>query len=484
VARLIIVGLGPAGLERIADPLRGIVVDPGRRVLVRTLQHPAAEDLAALREIEACDDIYDGAETFDEVYQRIADRVLGAAAANDVVYAVPGSALVGERTVEIIREQAPGAGVTVEVLAGESFIDAALERVGLDPLQRGFQVLDGRALPDPLILHLPTLIAQADQPMVLAEIQSALGRTLPGETPITVLSDLGADEERVEVLTLGELPRALVGPRTSLFLDPPPSGWYGLVLTNRILRTECPWDARQTHHSLVSHLVEETYELVEAISELPAEAPGGAGDYDAYVDVEEELGDVLLQVVFHATLAAESGAFDVEEVAEGIRRKLVERHSHVFGDVDAPDADAARVNWEREKQREKGRASLMDGVISSLPALARATRIQQRAAAVGFDWPDAAPVLDKVVEEVGELRADLADPTRAGEELGDLLFSVVNLARHLEVDPELALRGAADRFAGRFRVVEALAAEASRDLGEMSLDELEELWQKAKRRSV
>jgi tetrapyrrole methylase family protein/MazG family protein len=277
------------------------------------------------------------------------------------------------------------------------------------------------------------------------------------------------------------LARAAVGPRTSLFLDPPPSGWHGLVVTNRILRTECPWDARQTHHSLVSHLVEETYELVEAISELPAEAPGGVADFDAYIDVEEELGDVLLQVVFHATLAAEAGAFDVEEVAEGIRRKLVERHSHVFGDVDAPDADAARVNWEREKQREKGRASLMDGIISSLPALARATRIQQRAAAVGFDWPEAAPVLDKIVEEVGELRADMADPARAAEELGDLLLATVNLARHLEVDPELALRGAADRFAGRFRIVEGLAAAASRDLAEMSLEELEELWQEAKR---
>jgi MazG family protein len=168
----------------------------------------------------------------------------------------------------------------------------------------------------------------------------------------------------------------------------------------------------------------------------------------------------------------------VEEVAEGIRRKLVARHPHVFGDEQAGSADEVKHSWERRKHDEKGRDSLMDGIPEGMPAVTRAAKVQHRAAAVGFDWPEAEPVLDKILEEVGELRADLTDPERRGEELGDLLFSVVNLARHLDVEPETALRRATDRFTARFRAMEHAAG---RPLQDLSLDELEALWQAAKR---
>ena len=472
-----VVGLGPAGLDRVPAEARDLLLDPDRVVVLRTSVHPAAEELAARRATVAGDDIYEAAADFEAVYAGLAARVMDTAAGDDVVYAVPGSPLVGERSVQLLARAAREKGVPFAVVPGESFLDLVLARIGLDPLERGFQVLDAHALPDPLPLHVPTLITQVDRPLVLGAVAEMLGRTLPGETLVTALVDLGDPAERVVSLELATLHSAPAGPRTTLYLDPPPVGWYGLVQVNRRLRAECPWDRRQTHASLVKHLVEEAYELVEALSELPPDAPAGDPDYGVYAEVEEELGDLLLQVVFHATLAAEAGAFDVEEVAEAIRRKLVHRHPHVFGEVDAPDAEHVMRNWEQLKQEDKSRESLMDGVPASLPALARAAKFQQRAATVGFDWYDAAAVVDKVAEEAGELRRVLDDPVESDHELGDLLFSVVNLARHLDADPEMALRRAADRFAARFRAMERWAPSGLRGL---DAEELEALWERAK----
>ncbi len=477
-AAVTVVGLGPAGLDRVPAPIRDLLADPATRVVLRTAVHPAAAELAARRDVITGDDLYESAGDFDAVYAGLVERVLAAAADGPVAYAVPGSPLVGERSVALLRVAAAERGIDVEVVPAESFVDVALGRLGYDPLERGLQVLDARRLPDPLPLHLPTLISQVDQPLVLADVAAVLGRTLVDDTPITVLSGLGGPGEEVAEVPIADLTGVAVGPRTTLFLDPPLTGWHGLVRVNRRLRAECPWDREQTHATLVKHLVEEAYELVEVLSELPPEAPAGEPDFGVYAEVEEELGDLLLQVVFHATLAAEVGAFDVEEVAEGIRRKLVHRHPHVFGDVEAGDAHRVLRNWELQKHEDKDRESLMDGVPASLPALARAMKFQERAASVGFDWSDPADVMEKVAEEVGELRQDLDDLARADHELGDLLFSVVNLARHLRTDPEMALRRAADRFAARFRTMEQTLSPA--DMKSMTLAQLDEHWDAAK----
>ncbi|MCU0281277.1 MAG: nucleoside triphosphate pyrophosphohydrolase [Acidimicrobiia bacterium] len=442
---ILICGLGPAGLDRVPAGVRDRLLDPGFAVVLRTGQHPAAAELAGLRPAETCDDLYERADSFDEVYRGIAARVLGRAAAGPVAYAVPGSAVVGERAVALIREAAAAAGIPVEVAPGESFLDLALDRAGVDPLERGLQVLDGRSLPDPLLLHLPTVIAQVDTPVVLYDVRDALLRLLPPETPVTRLADLGAPEEQVERLTLTDLGAGHAGLRVTLFLDPAAPGWPGLVKTL----------ARLRRHSLARHLIEEAYETVAALEALPPEAPAGEPDYPAYVEAEEELGDLLLQVVFHANLAAEAGAFGVEEVAEGIRQKLVRRHPHVFGDVEAATAEAVLANWEQLKQEEKGRESLLDGVPEVLPALSRAHELQSRAATVGFDWPSLDGVVAKVHEELGEV---LAEGARRADEIGDLLFAVVNLARHLEVDPEQALRRAAARFERRFKTMEKVGS--------------------------
>ncbi len=483
MADISVVGLGPAGLDRL-PPATAAVLTAAPMVVVRTLAHPGAAELAALRAVLSCDDLYEEAPDFEAVYSAIVERILHAAESGPVVFAVPGSAVVGERAAAAVVAAGRRAGHEVVVIAGESFLDLVWTAIGLDPIADGAQVLDGRDLPDPLPLHVPTVITQVDTPFVLDVVVGQLSRVLPDDTEVVFMDGLGGDDERVILSTLGELGELVPGPRTTLALHPGLVGWHGLVVTNRILREQCPWDREQTHHSLISHLIEEAYETVEAVSRLSSEAPDGEVDYVAYAGVEEELGDLLLQVVFHATLAEEVSAFDVETVAEGIRRKLVHRHPHVFGEVEADTAHQVKANWEAIKGEEKARESLMDDVPEALPAIARADKLQRRAASIGFDWREVAPVLAKLREEVDELDEELSHPHVPGDrvtaELGDVLFSVVNLARHVNVDPELALRGAADRFADRFRHVERLAANEKTAMSDMTLEQLDALWDRAK----
>ena len=478
--RISIVGLGPAGLDRLRRVDLDLLADPATAVIVRTREHPAVSDLEDMRSVVSCDDLYDAADDFDSVYDAIVERVITAARTGPVIYAVPGSAIVGERAATRLVAAAAREEIPCVVVPGESFIDLACASVGVDPIADGLQILDARALPDPLPLHLPSLITQIDTPLVAGDVALALGRVLTDSFAVTMLDRVGGRDAAITEMTIADLPRADTGPRSTLFVPAAHVGWLGLVATNRILRTECPWDARQTHHTLVSHLIEETYETVDAISTLPVDAPAGDVDLGDYLHLEEELGDLLLQIVFHAGLAAEAGAFDVDEVAEGIRRKIVNRHPHVFGDVVATDVGEVLANWEELKNAEKGRSSLMDDLPAALPGIARADKIQRRVASVGFDWPDAEPVFAKVAEELEELGDVRSDRDLATAELGDLLFAVVNLSRHLDVDPEIALSKANDTFAARFRIVERLADERGQRLRDLDLAELDHLWDMAK----
>jgi ATP diphosphatase len=241
----------------------------------------------------------------------------------------------------------------------------------------------------------------------------------------------------------------------------------------------CPWDLEQDFATIAPYTIEEAYEVADAIErrDMPA--------------LKDELGDLLLQVVFHAQMAREAGRFDFAEVAAGISEKMIRRHPHVFGDVAIETADAQTVAWEDHKENERrakaaaeGRAaSVLDGVATGLPALMRALKLQRRAARVGFDWPDTRDVFLKIDEELTEIKDEFGDssaPERLLDEVGDLLFAVVNLARHLDVDPEAALRHANAKFEHRFRDVEARLAEAGRSPADARLDELERLWQQVK----
>ncbi len=486
VPSITIVGLGPAGLDHVSESARS-AIESAATVVLRTLIHPAADELmdaepastrTSTQRVIACDDLYDSLAEFDDVYTAITHRVLAAAGNGSVVYAVPGSAVVGERAVHQIRALALELGLDVVIEPGLSFLDLAYVAVGLDPIADGLQVLDARDLPDPLPLHVPTIITQVDSELRASEVSLALTRTLPPDTVVVVLDRLGDDDEVIEHITASELARRAAGPRTSLFVPATATGLLGLIATNRVLREQCPWDHKQTHHTLLTHLIEEAYETADAIAQLPHDAPDGEPDFGAYAEVEEELGDLLLQVIFHATLAAEAGAFDIDEVAESIRRKLVHRHPHVFGDVEVADADEVLNNWEQIKKEEKKRDSLMDDIPAGMPGVARAMKVQKRAKSVGFDWDQPEEVIAVLRGEIVELEE--ADEAATTDELGDILFTVVNLARHLGVDPEIALRLTVDKFVARFRWMEDDFMARSADIASAKAAELEQAWRSAK----
>lgn len=241
----------------------------------------------------------------------------------------------------------------------------------------------------------------------------------------------------------------------------------------------CPWDVEQTFETIVPYTIEEAYEVADAVDRRDMAA------------LRDELGDLLLQVIFHSRMAEEQDDFAFDDVAGAIAEKLIRRHPHVFGDKEADDGDAVIATWESIKAAERaekaandGRpASVLDDVPAAFPALMRAEKLQKRAARVGFDWPDVAPVYDKITEEMGELKAEIdggGSAQRVAEEAGDLLFSCVNLLRHLKVDPEAALRSANAKFERRFRAVETALAADGRQPSDADLAELEALWQRAK----
>jgi tetrapyrrole methylase family protein/MazG family protein len=247
-----------------------------------------------------------------------------------------------------------------------------------------------------------------------------------------------------------------------------------LALLDR-LRSEqgCPWDRQQTPKSLIPYLLEETYEVIESISADDAQA------------LQEELGDLLLHIVFQGRMAQEAGQFTIADCLQAITLKLIRRHPHVFGTQSVDDAAAVQQRWEMAKQREKGRDSLLAGVPRTLPALTRAQRMQEKAASVGFDWPTIAPVWDKVTEELAELRTacEARDTDAMAEEFGDVLFTLVNLGRFLQLNAEEALRQAIGKFERRFRAIEQELARRGRRLDEASLAEMDEIWNRVRRQA-
>ena len=286
-----------------------------------------------------------------------------------------------------------------------------------------------------------------------------------GEITFVLPSDQG------EVITRAVLELALTGePEVEVVMGRSARGARLLELVRVMARLRgpdgCPWDAEQTHETLVKYLLDETYELIEAIE---SGAPG---------HIAEELGDLLLQVVFHAQMAADAGEFDIDEVAGGIVTKLITRHPHVFGDLEVDGASEVVANWEVIKDHEKGRTSVLEGVPDALPALAFATKLQKRAAKIGFDWDDASGPADKVREELAEVEGATAEQLE--EEIGDLVFASVALARKLGVDPETALRRTARKFRDRLARMESTASERGVKLKDLGSGELDELWNEAK----
>ncbi|NNE12457.1 MAG: MazG family protein, partial [Ilumatobacter sp.] len=402
---IIVVGLGPGGHDHVTEQTRRILDSVPVRYL-RTAIHPSA-DLAA--GAPSFDDLYEGADRFDEVYAAIVERLVTAAHEHGrVVYAVPGSPLVLEQAV---RSLLADERVATTVVPAMSFLDVAWARLGVDPVEAGVRLVDGHRFATAAAGQTgPLLVAHTHANWVLSEIKLAVddptGRL--DDAAVTLLCSLGTAEEQVVPTTWAEMDRAVDADHlTSLYVPelgvPVGAGYVRFHQLARTLREHCPWDVEQTHHSLVPYLIEETYEVVDAIQALGDEAGVEREAGDADDQLIEELGDLLYQIEFHATIAEQEGRFTIEDVTTGIHDKLVRRHPHVFGDehgitVEVDGTDQVLANWDAIKRAEKGRTSVFDGVPGSLPALAYAGKLQKKAAKVGFDWPDVGGALPKIAE--------------------------------------------------------------------------------------
>ncbi|MCU1400625.1 MAG: putative MazG family protein, partial [Acidimicrobiales bacterium] len=328
------------------------------------------------------------------------------------------------------------------------------------------------------------LVAHCHANWVLSDIKLAVddaGDVSNDDVEVVILQRLGTPDELITHTTWAQLDTTVEADHlTSIYIPQ-----LGVAVAEhyarfhalaRTLREQCPWDIEQTHASLIPYLLEETYEVVDALQNLDPD------DASTDEDLIEELGDLLYQIEFHATIAEQQGRFTIADVTQGVHDKLVRRHPHVFGDTAVNGTEQVLSNWETIKREEKGRTSVFDGIPSSLPSLSYAYKAQKKAAGVGFDWPEVSGALAKIAEEADEVIAAHAsgDATATAEELGDLLFSVVNVARHLKVDPEVALRAAVTKFRSRFEGVEGLARERGIDLSTSDLTVLDALWDEIK----
>ncbi len=464
-----IVGLGPGAPGQLTAETRGLL-DSGLPVILRTRHHPVVAALPGLAGAQDCDDLYAGGASFEAVYEAAAERVLAAGGREGVIYAVPGHPLLAERSVVRLLALARERGIRARVYPAVSYVDVAASALGVD--LGTIQLCD--ALDPRIDTWRPALISQVYDRDTVTELKLRLLDVYPHDHEVTVLSALGTADERVRTVALSEIDHGAFGHLDSVYLpaiEPLDDvrRFDGLqhVIDRLHAPDGCPWDREQTHETLRPHLLEESYEALEAIDR---------GDPAA---LTEELGDVLLQVLMHAAVAERLEEFSFGDVVEHIARKLIRRHPHVFGEGTAATAEEVYQNWEALKQQEKPRQSILDGVPATLPALAASQSIQGRARRIGFDWPDVEGPLEKLREEIGEL----ARTTNAGEredEFGDILFVAVNIADHLGIDAEQALRRANQKFRRRFGEVERLASERGLDLKDLDLAGLDGLWDEAK----
>lgn len=454
--RVVVVGLGPG------DPglvTAGTLAEIDRVAVrfLRTDRHPSAHLVAGAHTF---DHHYDSADTFDAVYEAICtDLVAAARRHGEVLYAVPGSPRVLERTVDLLDAESADGEVEVVVHGAMSFVDLAWIRLGLDPFEAGARLVDGHRFAQAAAGERgPLLVAHCHNQRVLSDVKLAVDD--PPSADVVVLQRLGLPDESIGTVPWEDLDREVEADHlTTLYvprLASPVAGevqrFVELVAT---LRSACPWDSEQTHTSLTRHLLEETYEVLEALAEVGDGGP--ETDPAAYDMLEEELGDLLFQIVFHCTLATEVGAFDLADVARSIHDKLVSRHPHVFDQVEVDGADQVMANWEEIKKAEKGRSSIFDGIPAHLPALLLAAKVHKKARSLGVDLPADPTPASRALQAAVELASQ--DPTP--ENLGELILAAAGLARAVDVDPEAATRAAAARLVDRGRQVEAAGLRGS-----------------------
>lgn len=473
-----IVGLGPGAAEDLTIKSINIMKD-AKELYIRTEKHPNIEYLRHIGiKFQTFDDLYNNAQEFDQVYESIASKIVGL---DDVVYAVPGNPLVAEKSVQLIIDYAKQKNIDVEIIPAISFIDAVINSIRIDPVN-GLKIIDGLQLdeqkPDTSVGNLVTQIYSR---LIASDIKLKLMDTYDDEQEVYLIRAAGVPGlERIEKMALYEIDRAgWVDYLTTLYIpsvkEKKRYDFNDLIKVMEKLRSEdgCPWDREQNHETLKRYLIEESYEVIDAIDNKDIEG------------ICEELGDVMLQVVFHSVIASENGEFDIKDVINSITDKMVKRHTHVFGDDKCSTSDEVLVNWEKNKRKEKSIETYTEGlkkVPRALPALIRSYKVQEKAAEVGFDWDDIEDAIKKVNEELNEL-LEVYKTQKYGkiiEELGDLLFSIVNVSRFLDINPEFALGKTTEKFINRFEYIETEAEKDGIKMNDMTLMEMDNLWNKAK----
>jgi tetrapyrrole methylase family protein / MazG family protein len=540
--QIIVVGLGPGAWQQVTLEARDVLA-AAETVWLRTVTHPTNAHLPRHLKIESFDYLYERETSFAAIYRQIAESLVERAQAEDadrpLIYGVPGHPLVGEASVRHLLPLARAAGVPVRIVAGLSFLEPVCTALEIDPLQHGLQILDATELlevgdpaprssakwlkPDPppteeaqrepfyfspyalpvppeafptlqaLSPLLPVLVTQVYSDSVAGAVKLGLLEKYPAEHPVSLVMAAGVPgQERVLHLPLAELDHGHGIDHLACVYLPPldplahPREVDSLIYLMGRLRGPggCPWDREQSHDSLKRYLLEETYETLDALD---------SGDPAL---MAEELGDLLLQIVFHAQVAVSQEEFTLGDVVHSIVTKLVRRHPHIFGDVTVENAEGVVTNWqtiksaEKQAQRAAGTGdespdadlevtSLLRSVPHSMPALSAAHQISERAAKAGFEWDRMEDVFAKVHEELEEVRT-AADPAQRQEELGDLLFTLVNVARWWGVDAEETLRAMNRKFIRRFAAMERLALTDGKHLRGIAGAEMEPYWQAAK----
>lgn len=486
MGKIWIVGLGPGGVDTL-PPTNLAVLKRRNPVYLRTDQHPIADWLRH-QDIgfSSFDYLYAEKLTFAEVYEAIVGVLLEKASGQaEVSYAVPGHPLVAESTVQRLLSicRSKGTDVAVEILPAMSCLDAVFAALNLDPAD-GLVITEASSIsPTSIQSGLGLLILQVYNRLMASQVKLDLMQVYGDEWEVILIQAGGTPDQRIVHLPLYQIDRQdWIDHLTTIYVPPvrqedslgPPGAFSTLVSMMDRLRGPggCPWDRQQNHASLRRYLLEETYEVLEAL------------DQADMCRLEEELGDLLLQIVFHAKIAQDNGHFNIRDVVAGINGKVYRRHPHVFGGAEARTAEEVEKNWRQIKRLEKPDRGerLLNGIPKEMPALARAQKLTERAATVGFDWPDINGVWDKIKEEAGELQQALEHdkPSEVESELGDLLLSVVNLARFAGVDAEEALRVCLSRFTQRFGLMEDICRREGKQMNQMTPAELDYMWERAK----
>ncbi|MBS4534685.1 nucleoside triphosphate pyrophosphohydrolase [Clostridium sp. D2Q-14] len=475
-----IIGLGFGDIEKIT--LHSIETIKKWKVFLRTDKSPIIDYFKDNNiDYESYDNIYETLDTFDEVYNYIVEDLVKKANENNIInYCVPGSPTLSDKVTEILLDNKEKLGIDIEVLDNFGLLEGVYNSLD-KTMKKSVKVIDALDIKSiDIDINSDLIITQVHDKIIASEVKIFLEEVYADEYNIKVINDL-YDREKNKSILLYKLDRIEDYNHMTIIYIPAVKGEENIYNMNNlidimeILRSKdgCLWDNEQTHKSLREYVIEEAYEVVDAI------------DNDDMILLEEELGDILLQVVFHSQIAREEGYFNIWDVITSISKKLIYRHPHVFKHDRAENIKQANENWDSMKAKSKDYLSYTESMIDTskgLPSLMKSYKVQKKASKVGFDWDNKEDAYKKVVEEIHELEeaVEKNNFNEVEEEFGDLLFALVNYGRFLDINPETALNKTFNKFIERFKYIEYISKKEGKHLEELTLNDMNQLWNRAK----